>query len=59
VAGPVHHPDGVVETHVSRLVFLGDRVYKIKKPVVFAFLDFSTVEARGRPACVRCSSTGA
>ena len=47
-----HHPDGVVETHVSRLVFLGDRVYKIKKPVRFAFLDFSTVEARAE-ACMR------
>jgi uncharacterized protein len=47
-----HHPDGVVETHVSRLVFLGDRVFKIKKPVRFAFLDFSTVEARAE-ACMR------
>jgi aminoglycoside phosphotransferase family enzyme/predicted kinase len=47
-----HHPDGVVETHVSRLVFLGDRVYKIKKPVRFSFLDFSTVEARAE-ACMR------
>ena len=46
------HPDGVVETHVSRLVFLGDRVYKVKKPVRFAFLDFSTVEARAE-ACMR------
>lgn len=45
-------PDGVVETHVSRLVFLGERVYKIKKPVRFAFLDFSTVEARAE-ACLR------
>ena len=52
MAGPVHHPDGVVETHVSRLVFLGDRVYKVKKPVQFAFLDFSTVEARAE-ACLR------
>jgi aminoglycoside phosphotransferase family enzyme/predicted kinase len=49
---PDHHPDGVVETHVSRLVFLGDRVYKVKKPVRFAFLDFSTVEARAE-ACLR------
>jgi aminoglycoside phosphotransferase family enzyme/predicted kinase len=49
---PGHLPDGVVETHASRLVFLGDRAYKIKKPVRFAFLDFSTVEARGE-ACQR------
>lgn len=36
----------VRETHVSWLVFLGDRVYKIKKPVVFDFLDLSSVERR-------------
>ncbi|MBO0689869.1 MAG: gluconate kinase, partial [Candidatus Dormibacteraeota bacterium] len=42
----------VFETHISWLVLLGDRVYKIKKPVRTGFLDFSTVEARGR-ACRR------
>ena len=40
----------LVETHIS-LVFLGDRfVYKLKKPVKFEFLDFSTLDARRR-AC--------
>jgi len=35
-----------VETHISH-VFLGDRVvYKIKKPVSFGFLDFTTLEKR-------------
>lgn len=34
------------ETHISWLVFLGDRVYKIKKPVAFDFLDWTSVEAR-------------
>ena len=35
-----------VETHISH-VFLGDRVvYKIKKPVDFGFLDFTTLEKR-------------
>jgi len=36
----------VVETHVSVLFFLGDRVYKLRKPVHFGFLDFSTREER-------------
>ena len=39
-----------VETHAS-WVFLGDQdVFKVKKPVNFGFLDFSTVEKR-RAAC--------
>ena len=36
----------VVETHVSVLFFLGDRVYKLRKPVTTPFLDFSTRELR-------------
>lgn len=36
----------LVQTHIS-LVFMGDEfVYKIKKPVNFRFLDFSTLEKR-------------
>lgn len=36
----------LVQTHIS-LVFIGDEfVYKIKKPVDFGFLDFSTLEKR-------------
>jgi aminoglycoside phosphotransferase family enzyme/predicted kinase len=42
----------IAETHVSMLVFAGDRVFKAKKPVHTGFLDFSTVEAR-RAACHR------
>lgn len=42
----------LVETHSSTLVFLGDRAYKIKKPLDLGFLDFTTVEAR-REACHR------
>ena len=38
------------ETHVSRLVFTPDRVYKVKRPVRFGFLDFSTLDGRRR-AC--------
>ena len=37
-----------VETHIS-WVFLTDRyAYKLKKPVSFEFLDFSTAELRRR-----------
>ena len=36
----------VVQTHIS-IVFVADEfVYKVKKPVNFAFLDFSTLEKR-------------
>ena len=34
-------PVRVVETHISVLVFVGDRVYKLRKPVRFDFLDFT------------------
>lgn len=33
-------PTKVVETHISTLFFAGDRVYKVRKPVRFGFLDF-------------------
>lgn len=36
----------ISETHVSVVVFIGDRAYKVKKPVAMGFLDFSTREAR-------------
>jgi aminoglycoside phosphotransferase family enzyme/predicted kinase len=39
-------PVRVVETHISVLVFLGDKVYKIHKPVHFDFLDFRDRGAR-------------
>ncbi|MFO0696203.1 MAG: AAA family ATPase [Polyangiales bacterium] len=38
------------ETHVSWVLLFEDEVLKLKKPVRFAFLDFSTLEAR-RVAC--------
>ena len=34
------------QTHVSHLFFVGDYVYKVKKPVDFGFLDFSTLVKR-------------
>lgn len=36
----------VAETHISVLVFVGDRAYKLKKPVDLGFLDFTTREKR-------------
>ncbi len=42
----------VAETHVSVLVFAGNRAYKLKKPVALGFLDFSTRQAR-EAACRR------
>jgi aminoglycoside phosphotransferase family enzyme/predicted kinase len=36
----------IEETHISRVFLTGDFVYKIKKPVDFGFLDFSTLEKR-------------
>lgn len=35
-----------VETHISHIFFAGDLVYKIKKPVRFSFLDYSTLRKR-------------
>ena len=34
------------ETHISHVFLAGDTVYKIKKPVQFSFLDFSTLAKR-------------
>ena len=34
------------ETHMSWVFMAGQRVYKLKKPVRFAYLDFSTLERR-------------
>lgn len=37
-----------VETHMSLLFLAGPTVYKLKKPVVYPFLDFRTLAARER-----------
>jgi len=43
-----HSPQDVtlVETHMSFVFLAGERAYKLKKPVRFPFLDFSTLHAR-------------
>ena len=40
----------VCETHTAVVFFMGDRAYKVKKPVDMKFLDFTAVAAR-RAAC--------
>jgi hypothetical protein len=36
----------VVETHISWVLLTGRYAYKIKKPVNFGFVDFSTLDKR-------------
>jgi len=42
------HPQAVkfIETHISLLFLTGNNVYKVKKPVDFGFLDFTTLGKR-------------
>lgn len=42
----------VAETHTGMVFLVGDLAYKVKKPVVTDFLDFSTVDRRVT-ACTR------
>jgi hypothetical protein len=45
------HPVGtieVIETHISSVLLAGEHAYKLKKPVNFGFVDFSTLERRRR-----------
>jgi aminoglycoside phosphotransferase family enzyme len=43
-----HHPKKVelIQTHISYIFLTGEVVYKVKKPVNFGFLDFTTLEKR-------------
>lgn len=43
-----HHPAEVelIETHISYVFIAGNLVYKVKKPVKFDFLDFTTLGKR-------------
>lgn len=48
---PQAYPDPVpavemIETHISRVFLAGDFAYKVRKPVRFDFVDFSTAQAR-------------
>ena len=51
LSDPAVYPHGpgavhVIQTHISVIFIAGDLVYKIKKPVNFGFLDFTTLEKR-------------
>lgn len=43
---PSPDPIEVIQTHISAVFLTGDFAYKLKKPVNFGFLDFSTLEKR-------------
>lgn len=48
----------LIETHIS-WVFMTDRsVYKLKKPVRFGFVDFSSSDARRRACLAECDLNG-
>ncbi|CAM5446027.1 hypothetical protein [Streptomyces afghaniensis 772] [Streptomyces afghaniensis] len=56
-SGAGHHGEPlpraeVYETHTSVVFFVGDRAYKLKKPVDLGFLDYTTLASR-RAACER------
>ncbi|MEI7590585.1 MAG: hypothetical protein WCJ49_04675, partial [Deltaproteobacteria bacterium] len=36
----------LIQTHISYILICDDEVYKIKKPVNFGFLDFTSLEKR-------------
>ncbi|MCE9527899.1 MAG: AAA family ATPase [Planctomycetales bacterium] len=43
-----HRPERVdhIETHISHVFIAGELVYKLKKPIKYDFLDFTTLPAR-------------
>lgn len=43
---PFANAERVIQTHANIVVLIGDRAYKLKKPVKFPFLDYSTLELR-------------
>lgn len=45
-------PAEVAESHTATIFLVGDRAYKVKKPVSLGFLDFTTVAGRAE-ACRR------
>ncbi len=51
LSNPENYPEKsntlkILQTHISFIFILDDYVYKIKKPVNFGFLDFTTLEKR-------------
>jgi aminoglycoside phosphotransferase family enzyme/predicted kinase len=46
LVGGSREPPAISETHISMLVFVGDRVYKFRKPVDLGYVDFRELGAR-------------
>ena len=51
LSNPENYPEKskdlkILQTHISFIFILDDYVYKVKKPVNFGFLDFSTLQKR-------------
>jgi aminoglycoside phosphotransferase family enzyme len=44
--GPLSRQVELIETHMSWVFMLEQQVFKLKKPVRFSFLDFTTLQAR-------------
>ena len=49
--GTVGEKPRQIETHCSLIFLIGDRAFKLKKPVTFSYLDYGSVEAR--EACIK------
>jgi uncharacterized protein len=43
---PVQEPIQLLQTHISYVLLTGEYAYKVKKPINFGFLDFSSLEKR-------------
>ncbi|HEY9644936.1 MAG TPA: AAA family ATPase [Chroococcidiopsis sp.] len=43
---PVQAPIALIQTHISYILLTGDYAYKVKKPLDFGFLDFTTLDKR-------------
>ncbi|MBI4310926.1 MAG: AAA family ATPase [Chloroflexi bacterium] len=48
----------LVQTHVSSLFFAGDFVYKVKRPVNYGFVDYTTLARRKRFCVLEASLNG-
>jgi aminoglycoside phosphotransferase family enzyme/predicted kinase len=45
-AHPVQQPIQLIQTHISYILLTGEYAYKVKKPLNFGFLDYSTLDKR-------------
>ena len=43
---PAQDPIQLIQTHISYILLTGDYAYKVKKPLDFGFLNFTTLEQR-------------